>query len=227
MEQYLKSWSENLFKNEQALDYLASRGVSEYQIDRFKIGWSARQVKISKENKIYYGGFSDTGYLLFPLTKIDSKPVGFISKAVSHKAYYKWFREYSGAHFFGLDQEVLQEIWRTGEVYLVEGSFDFFPLHRIYPNTLCLTSANVSDHQYLFLERFVKKAYIYLDNDLAGKRASKKMSDNISSSRLGKIHGLSCNLLTLPFKDIGQAWEEWGDDKLRKYILDQTTKFIV
>lgn len=217
MENFINIWHSNLGKHPEAIDFLFSRGVSEEQIKIFKIGWSPRAVKISRAGKIYYDGDrNETGYVLFPLTSY-RRTMGFISRSVDGKEYYKWRLPVPGPWFFGLNQTTLKNIWDTRQVFLVEGAFDLFPLQRIYPNTLCLGSANLSIQQNIFLERFVDKVFLYLDSDDAGKRGAEKIKHFANKYK--------CVILKQSYKDIGEAWWVLGDEKLQKIVHDQVSYY--
>jgi len=222
MEKFIKIWQANLQRHPEAVDFLLSRGVSEEQIRQFRVGWSSRVVKISKDGNVFYDGPRvNTGYVLFPLTRLDQSPTGFITRAVAEKEYYKWVAKSPGPWFFGTTRGCLEEIWRTKSVFLVEGAFDFFPLQRIYANTLCVSTANLSSQQYRFLERFVDKVFLYFDSDKTGQKSSDSIRKKAWNYFSTKSSPFKCIVLSSKFKDIGEAWYEWGDTKLKNYILDQ------
>lgn len=79
--------------------------------------------------------------------------------------------------FLGMPFE-MEGIWRTRKVWLVEGNLSRYTLKRQTPlPVLGAGTANVSDQQIRFLERFVDVVYCAFDQDSAGDfgfRAARK-----------------------------------------------------
>jgi DNA primase len=208
---YVSAWSNNLKTQPHALDYLLSRGMSLEQIEQFRIGYSTRQLAINKDRKIFPTSYTgDGGFVIFPLQSLSGKYVGFVSRAITEKRYQKNVLDTVEPYFFGLNQEALEAIWETKTVFLVEGAFDYFPLQRAFKNTLCLTSANMSVEQNLFLNRFVSTVYLCLDNDKKGKAAAQYIKGTADLYR--------CHIVNIPYKDMAVAWEDLGDVALKKLL---------
>lgn len=115
--------------------------------------------------------------------------------------------------FFGLDS-CLDEIWKTGTVFLTEGILDALPLKKIKENTLSSLTANLNDYQINWLRRYVKKVILLFDMDEKGKK---------SVIRLKKILGndFAVHSIGLKGKDVNDFIVKYGDTELKKLIEDK------
>jgi DNA primase len=115
------------------------------------------------------------------------------------------------AIFFGAEL-AMPRIWDTREVYICEGLFDYFPLQRIFPNTICTGTANVSKRQIAFLTRFVDHVNVVFDMDWGGnhfwQRFEGEYKDSFKSLRRIELRG----------KDVSEVWESIGDDGLNELL---------
>ena len=219
MESFIKAWHQNFAKKEHAITYARSRGVSDQQIEQFRVGWSSR-LPLQKDGRVFYVDRenSEQGFIIIPMFSFDGRAVGWISRSLTAKEYSKCTVETPEAVFMGVTPTALQAIWDTRQIYLVEGSFDFFPLQRLYPNTLCLTSANLSHAQDLFLDRFVNTVFLCLDSDKKGMAAAHYIKGHKSVYK-------SYIISILPYKDVNDAWATLGEQRFSKYVTAQVRCF--
>jgi DNA primase len=213
MERHINSWHTTLLETRHALDYVLSRGATLEQVKHFRLGYSPIRVVMDDNGKIRYGAPQDGGLIIFPLTNMRTDVVGWSTRPILEKNYCKYFMKGAGTFFFGLTRETLQAIWAREEIFLTEGVFDFFPIQRIYPNSLCLTSANMAKSQNLFLKRFAKKICLCLDNDATGREATKKI--------MSFANGYKCRYIRVGHHDIADAWKALGDIELKRLITSQ------
>jgi DNA primase len=227
MERYINIWKNNLLKNNKAIDYLKSRGVTENQMIKYSLGVSRLYPRLLENGSIKYNtnDKNQDGVLIFPLVNINLDFVGYITRSITGKSYYKWVNiSKPGAFFFGLSQDNLENIWKDEKAIIVEGVFDFFPLERVSPYTVCFTTASVSEDQLSFMCRFLKSCFVCFDSDENGKKSTKKLKYTFTKEIIGgpKI----IDMLKPPFKDIGEAWEKLGEEKFQKFFNDKMKSFI-
>ena len=208
-----------------AADYLAARGVSREQIEKIGIGYFPEDVwppyvKNDSEDSEAYHKWSSKGYrlrgkLVFPMRNGAGMLRGLQIRSPhkEQKDYSKFYLERAkvDAVFFGAEM-ALPTIWSRREVYLCEGLFDYFPLQRIFPNTLCTGTANVSNRQIEFLCRFVDDVHVVFDMDWGGNQFWKKFNE---------MHGdefKSLHRITLKGKDVSEMWEAVGDETLHQTL---------
>lgn len=116
---------------------------------------------------------------------------------------------------FGLAQ-AMPHVWETESIWLVEGGFDLFPIHRVYPEVVATLTARVTSQFARFLRRLVKEIWLAYDMDATGREAG---------ARTVKAHGRDFEihdvLLPRPMrldgkgkvKDPSELWETWGDER--------------
>jgi len=212
---------------EHIYDYLLGRGVTRKQISLFGIKYFDKILEL-KRGHVEYDNFkiwsSDgrlpKGKIVFPLRNSLSELIGFTLqdlKGFKTKFFLKT-SEYEGL-FFGLPQ-ALPEIWKTEEVYLVEGPFDLFPVFRLFKNTLSILTTNISATQVLFLRRFVKRIFALLDNDKAGENGFVKLNKKLGSSH---------EIIKIPYlaKDPNDLWKKYGDFGFEKVIREKLERLIL
>lgn len=212
-------------RDPKALTYLQSRGVTESQIDMFGIGyfsdetWPPYMELASPDFQAYLNwsrrGWKLRGKLIFPMRNAlgTLKGIQVRSPDPEKKDYSKFYLESSDidAVFFGT-KEAMPLIWESKEVYLCEGMLDFFPLQRVFPNTLSTGTANVSANQIKFLKRFVSKINVVFDMDKYGDAFFDKFD---------RLHGRDFELvrkITYLGNDISDYWKDVGEDKFQEFF---------
>lgn len=224
LDRILKAAQTNI-REPRALDYLRERGVSGQQIEDIGIGYFPEEswppyLKGTDEDTQSYLEWSSKGYrlrgkLVFPMRNAMGILRGIqIRSPDPHKKDYSKFylgRSKVDAIFFGT-RLAMPYIWEKREVYLCEGLFDFFPLQRAFPNTLCTGTANVSHRQVEFLLRFIDHVYVAFDSDWGGNEFWK---------RFNKDHGSefkSLQRIEIRNKDISDMWSALGEKRFQKII---------
>lgn len=208
-----------------AQNYLKSRGVSPKQIQEAGIGYFPEDkwppyLKGSDEDTLSYMEWSSKGYrlrgkLVFPMHNATGllRGIQIRSPDPQQKDYSKFYigRSRVDAIFFGTPQ-AMPHIWEKREVYLCEGLFDYFPLQRAFPNTLCTGTANVSRRQIDFLLRYVDSVYVVFDADWGGNQFWK---------RFERDHGAefeSIQRIQVRGKDVSDMWVALGEERFQKSI---------
>jgi len=205
---------------------LKSRGVSDAQIEGIGIGYFPPEqwppyLKDSGDEDIQkYLEWSSNGYrmkgkLVFPMRNAAGflRGIQIRSPSREKKDYSKYYlsRSKVDAIFFGIEL-AMSHIWKTGEVYLCEGLFDYFPLQRVFTNTICTGTANVSKRQVEFLLRYVEDVNVVFDMDWGGdqfyRRFTEDYGDSFKTVRRIEVRG----------KDVSEMWEQVGDEGLEKRL---------
>ncbi|MCL2271606.1 MAG: DNA primase [Treponema sp.] len=246
-------------EGQDALKYLGDRGITKEIINIFRLGFSPvnrdflhkflKQKGYSDEFLVRSGLFSAkyktiplfTGRLMFPITDRQGKTVAFggrtLPSAVQNDGneppkyinspeteIYK-----KGQTLFALDL-AKPEMRKTKRVFLAEGYMDVIALHQAgVANSVAPLGTAFTDDQARFLNRWVEKIILILDNDEAGKQAAYK------AILTCKRNGLSCLLVNQTealkmetgdknndnFKDPADILKEFGSQILKK-ILNYT-----
>lgn len=211
---------------DRAREALYARGVTDEQIEVYEIGYfNGRLPEGDFPDKFIewsQGGSKLTDVFCLPLTNTLGAVRGLQFRYVerARKGYMDCIPDKSEAVLFGLAQ-AMPHVWKTGEVYLVEGGFDLFPIQRIIPGTIATLTARVVDPLYRVLRRLCSKIWLGYDMDRTGQAASHKFR---------KEHGREFEVLIVSYpqipksdgkgltKDPGELWEEWGDNRLREHM---------
>jgi len=206
-----------------AKGYLESRGVTQDEIDQIGLGyfpkeeWPPYFKAGASEDIDAYLKWSGKGHwlrgkLVFPMRNPSGHLVGIQTRSPDpdQKDYSKFYLKRSkvDAVFFGIDV-AMPHIWQTREVFLCEGIFDFFPLHRVFPNSVCTGTANVSNKQIEFLRRFVSDVVVVFDTDWGGN----EFFDKFNTHYKGEFDSII--RITPQGKDISAMWAKMGDKGLR------------
>lgn len=209
-----------------AAAYLARRGASPAQVQALGIGyvpedaWPPYVGGASEDEEAYREwsgkGARLKGKVVFPMHNAlgHVRGIQIRSPDPDKKDYTKYYlgRSKVDALFFGTPL-AMPTIWARREVYLCEGIFDFFPLQRAFPNTLCTGTANVSARQIEFLHRFVDSVYVVFDTDWGGKEFYRRFQD---------VHGhafRNVQRIDVRGKDVSEMWERFGEDKFREMMM--------
>lgn len=102
-------------------------------------------------------------------------------------------------HLFGL-YENKKDILDKGCVFIVEGQFDVIKaVQHGFKNIVCLGGSDMSVAQFALITRYTNNLCILLDNDEAGNKARKKISEKYGD------HAYITNFyLPEPYKDIDE-----------------------
>lgn len=217
--------SRHLAKSKKAQAYLDSRGVSPQQVKDLNLGYIPEDEwppyvdpeKATDEELHYWErsgrGVKLKGKLLFPMTNAMGLKKAFQVRTPDPKIkdYWKLYTLRAGidALFFGTNV-AMPHIWKTREVYLVEGIFDLFPMQRVFPNTLCCGTATLNPEQMTFLERYVDRVHVAFDHDEQGEKFFEKFYRKYRRE-FDLIEKVSYG-----GSDPSDSWERLGEEKFRK-----------
>lgn len=134
---------------------------------------------------------------------------------------YLWLQAEGGEHLplvYGTDDDY-QVLWKTGQVFLVEGIFDRVALKRAFPDRACLArlSKSMSRQLKTFLERYSKRVWVVLDTDEPGEAAAVKAIRALGSERAAR--------LWYPAKDPADLLLDRGIEKTKR-ILERQMELV-
>jgi len=213
---------------EREREALWMRGVSDSQIAEFRLGCLDRQLPDLKGATSFLKWSSDGDKLrdvfVFPLTNAlgDIKGVQFRHVDREEKGYIDFFESQEEPVLFGLGQAA-KAIWETESIFLVEGTFDLFPVQRVHAQTVATLHAGVSEDMMRWLRRNVARVWLGYDNDDPGLRASREFRREhgdefetriVEYPKVKMVNGRRT-------KDPSDLWEVWGDGRLGTYLRKQ------
>ncbi|MEA3315973.1 MAG: DNA primase [Campylobacterota bacterium] len=198
-------YQKSLVSNNIALDYLQQRGVSDFSIEKFEIGYaSSSNVTIDYLNKNYLNlndakdfGIIDNGQnglyarfierITFPIYTITGNIVGFGGRTISgHNAKYinspqtKLFNKSRLLYGYHLAKE---HIYKTNTIIVTEGYLDVIMLHQSgFSNAVATLGTALTAEHLPLLKRGEPEVIIAYDGDKAGLNAAYKASLLLSHS---------------------------------------------
>ncbi|WP_417333323.1 DNA primase [Halarcobacter sp.] len=203
LEEANKFYQKLFVSNTTAKEYIKSRGISEFSIEKFEIGYapySNDTINFLKNNHLNLAeakdlGLIDTGHnglyarfierITFPIYSISGKIVGFGGRTISgHNAKYinspqtKLFNKSKLLYGYNLAKE---NIYKKNRMIVTEGYLDVIMLHQAGFNTAVATlgTALTKDHLPL-LRRGEPQVILAYDGDKAGLNAAYKASVMLS-----------------------------------------------
>lgn len=205
IEEINKYYQKLFVNNNTAKKYIHSRGISEFSVEKFEIGYapvSGDTINFLKNN--YYNladakelGIIDTGTnglysrfierITFPIYSINAKIVGFGGRTITgHNAKYvnspqtKIFNKSKLLYGYNLAKE---NIYKKNRIIVTEGYLDVIMLHQAGFNTAVATlgTALTKDHLPL-LRRGEPQVIVAYDGDKAGLNAAFKAAIMLSQS---------------------------------------------
>ncbi|AXH12960.1 DNA primase [Halarcobacter bivalviorum] len=205
LEEANKYYQKLFVYNQTAKEYIKSRGISEFSIEKFEIGYAPTSndtVNFLKTNQLNLAeakelGLIDTGHnglyarfierITFPIYSISGKIVGFGGRTISgHSAKYinspqtKLFNKSKLLYGYNLAKE---SIYKKNRMIVTEGYLDVIMLHQAGFDTAVATLGTALTKEHLpLLRRGEPKIILAYDGDKAGLAAAYKASVMLSQS---------------------------------------------
>ncbi|XOB61465.1 DNA primase [Campylobacterota bacterium DY0563] len=205
IEEVNKFYQKLFVNNKVAKEYMLSRGISEFSIEKFEIGYAPSSndtINFLKNNYFNLAdakelGLIDTGHnglysrfierITFPIYSINGKIVGFGGRTITgHNAKYvnspqtKVFNKSKLLYGYNIAKE---SIYKRNRIIVTEGYLDVIMLHQAGFTTAVATlgTALTKDHLPL-LRRGEPQVIVAYDGDKAGLNAAFKASVMLSQS---------------------------------------------
>ena len=205
LEEVNKYYQKLFVNNENVKEYIHKRGISEFSIEKFEIGYapvSADTINFLKSNHYNLNdaielGVIDNGTnglysrfierITFPIYSISAKLVGFGGRTITgHNAKYvnspqtKLFNKSRLLYGYHLAKE---QIYKKNQIIVCEGYLDVIMLHQAGFNTAVATLGTALTTEHLpLLRRGEPKVILAYDGDKAGLAAAFKASVMLSQS---------------------------------------------
>jgi len=205
LEDVNKFYQKLFVNNKVAKDYIHNRGISEFSIEKFEIGYapsSMDTINFLKNN--YYNlaqakdlGVIDTGTnglyarfierITFPIYSLSGKIVGFGGRTITgHNAKYvnspqtKVFNKSKLLYGYNIAKE---NIYKKNRIIITEGYLDVIMLHQAGFNTAVATLGTALTKEHLpLIRRGEPQVIVAYDGDGAGLNAAFKASVMLSQS---------------------------------------------
>lgn len=220
LEEATQHFEEELAKRPEVLAYLAKRGVSEYSVRAWRIGYAPDEWRTLAE-RLAKKGFPETlvlrsgltkraegkdsvydvfrGRVMFPLADASGRVVAFSGRTLSSEAGLPKYVNspetelYQKSHvLFGYDK-AKQGIRRSTFSLIVEGQFDLVLAHQAgYHNTVAISGTALSEQHVDLLVRLANRVVLALDADRAGISSVKR------SAMILLARGMDVKVATMP-----------------------------
>ena len=205
LEEINKYYQKLFVNNENVKEYIHKRGISEFSIEKFEIGYapvSIDTINFLKSNHYNLNDAIDLGVIdngtnglysrfieriTFPIYSITGKLVGFGGRTITgHNAKYvnspqtKLFNKSRLLYGYHLAKE---QIYKKNQIIVCEGYLDVIMLHQAGFNTAVATLGTALTQEHLpLLRRGEPKIILAYDGDKAGLAAAFKASVMLSQS---------------------------------------------
>lgn len=210
-------------------DYLLGRGAKEESIQaEGAVTWQVPEKDIP--DAIFrqrYGprGEKLSGWLICPVYSPKGALLGFEGRNTQQKMITDFRLPASKWSPFWLGtRRMMSRIWAGGDVWVVEGLFDLFPLEWVVPETdavLASVRAKLSRQHVAFLRRFCKGwVHMVYDRDETGRKGTVGFVDDTGKRVWGALEslehaGLRCRDVTYRGgNDPGEIWDSGGVEAL-------------
>lgn len=206
----------SIHRHERVISYLASRHVSEPDIDLFKLGYS-KFVGVPDDGSDDRNRFMEEAWkgkkfenkIVFPIQDSMGRVVGLVGRAIETKVYKTFVLEeakHTGSFLFGLYQ-ALPYIYETGTAFVVEGPFDLIAFKVAFPNTVATMTSGLYPNQHDFLKFYCNKIVTVFDDDEPGREGAEK------AAHFGKVEDVN-----IGFSDPSNCFDKLGKDKFINYV---------
>ncbi len=205
LEEINKYYQKLFVNNDVVKEYIHKRGISEFSIEKFEIGYapiSSDTINFLKSNHYNLNDAIDLGVIdngtnglysrfieriTFPIYSITGKLVGFGGRTITgHNAKYvnspqtKLFNKSRLLYGYHLAKE---QIYKKNQIIVCEGYLDVIMLHQAGFNTAVATLGTALTQEHLpLLRRGEPKVILAYDGDKAGLAAAFKASVMLSQS---------------------------------------------
>jgi DNA primase len=214
--------------------YFLGRGAKDESIARFGIRtWDALQEPI--DDALFVSRYGSMGerledWMVWPLLSPRGRVIGIEGRHPSRKEITRymlpqteWFPV-----FTGMLPDVMERIWQGGDIWIVEGIFDLFPLEWVVPAkdvVLATQRARLTAKHIEFLRRFARQSGQYVrmvyDNDETGRKGVHDWVDDTGRKRWGGLRrlgrvGVKALEVKYSGKDPGDVWSKGGLSAMKR-----------
>lgn len=190
---------------------MKSRGIKSSQVLKYDIGLCKRAVELEGTSSTIY-----PGRITVPLINAYDETLGFLLRKYKEDGregskYTKVNIGDLSGHLYGFKQ-ALPEIYRTGTVLLVEGSFDLYAVEPYFPACVAMLTSRLHKDGYEQLRRYADRLIFCLDNDKTGLEQQHWLRQNPPK-------GFSTSIVQGRFKDPSD-WRSKDKASLEEYFTE-------
>jgi DNA primase len=170
----------NVFENQNAIDYFKLRGITKDSVERYKLGYSTSQDMVT-----------------IPVYSPDGICLGFVGRSIHGKRFKNSTNLPKSKTLFNLSKNK-----RVDKVFVVESSFDAIRIEQVGGHAVATLGATISKEQRRLLKQYFNQVIALGDNDEAGQNMSNKLLTDLGYDR--------CIIAKLPssFKDVSDLDDE-------------------
>jgi DNA primase len=229
--------------NEEAKNFLKTRGLDQETVDTFQLGYSSKvycdellgvkDVNDIKDDLIDIGiGIDAQGKVkdrfykrfMFPIIDLQGRTLGFGGRIISGEgAKYvnspetRFYHKSNVLYGLNMAKKYIRE--NNDQLILVEGYMDAISVYQAgIKNISAVLGTAVTPQQFNLVKRFVKLLYMCFDNDDAGKNAMYRVNDVLQDPEVEvKVIGLKDS------KDPDEYIKKYGVDSFRKQMVEAIT----
>lgn len=151
----------DVFKNQKAVEYFKSRGITKDSVDRYKLGYSTAQDMVT-----------------IPVHSPDGICLGFVGRSIEGKRFKNSTDLPKSKTLFNLSRNK-----RVDKVFVVESSFDAIRLEQVGAHAVATLGATISKEQRKLLKQYFNQVIALGDNDEAGTIMSNKLLTDLGSGK--------------------------------------------
>lgn len=230
----LNFFKKNLIKNQEVINYLKKRGLTEETINFFDLGYAEKgsylrdylfslgyKLEDLKEISLVNEKNEDKfqGRIIFPLITQKRKLIGFIGRLYPESGYGPKYLNSAENNLFKKSKFLYglvysqSEIEKNKEVIIVEGQFDFLlAFQNGIKNIVAVSGSSFTQDHLNTLKTITKNFTLGFDNDLAGFKSSWKAALMLLANKLEVS-----KLIFEPAKDLAEFF-------LNNYSINQLKK---
>jgi len=170
-----------------------------------------------------------TGMLVCPLRSPRSAIIGFEARSIFEKKVSRYLLPEATWNpiWVGMTPTAMKRVWAGGQVWIVEGLFDLFPLEWVLPPSVVVFGtgrAKLSDKHVEFLVRFCRGLVtLAYDNDPTGQKGMHGWTEPDTGKRhwgakdtLDRVGVMNRIFPYSGGKDPGEIWEAGGVPALKR-----------
>jgi DNA primase len=151
----------DVFKNQKAIEYFKSRGITKDSVERYKLGYSTSQDMVT-----------------IPVHSPDGICLGFVGRSIEGKRFKNSTDLPKSKTLFNLSRNK-----RVDKVFVVESSFDAIRLEQVGAHAVATLGATISKEQRKLLKQYFNQVIALGDNDEAGTNMSNKLLTDLGSGK--------------------------------------------
>lgn len=145
----------------------------------YQIGYASPSIEIGTCTAAFAAWYPRGWFerLVFPLTAPLGAVLGVQTRALDTKSYMQFYAYPTEVfpYLFGVTA-ALPHIWRTKQIVIVEGVFDYLAVKDLAPNAVAVLTAGVPQACRRFFRRYVKRVTALLDMDEAGRTGAERLA---------------------------------------------------